>query len=167
MINISLVKAIQMIISIIIYGTIFYFVLNMEKKKCKCTEDTRRDIIKWYSLGLIVFTVLSPLIPIKYEMVITTIIGFCSLAYFVVLFTYTHSLKHKKNCECSNTWRRTFTFIYSIIALVIMPTLFIFIAYLYYKIHNLKKLFNNNLKKLSNNNLKKLSNNLKKLSKSK
>ena len=159
MYNISLVKAIQMIISIMVYGTIFYFVLNMEKKKCKCTEDTRRDIIKWYSLGLIVFTVLSPLIPIKYEMVITTIIGFCSLAYLVVLFTYTHSLKHKKDCECSNTWRRTFTFIYSIIALVMMPTSVIFIAYLYYKIHNLKK--------LSNNNLKKLSNNLKKLSKSK
>ena len=159
MINISLVKAIQMIISIIIYGTIFYFVLNMEKKKCKCTEDTRRDIIKWYSLGLIVFSVLSPLIPIKYAVVITTILVLCDLVYFVVLFTYTHSLKHKKDCECSNTWRRTFTFIYSIIALVMIPTSVIFIAYLYYKIHNLKK--------LSNNNLKKLSNNLKKLSKSK
>lgn len=152
MYNISVARAIQMLFSILIYGTIFYFVLNMEKQNCKCTDELRRDIIKWYSLGLIVFSVLSPLIPIKYVVVITTILGLCNLVYLVVLFTYTHSLKHKKDCECSNTWRRKFTFIYSIIALVLLPSSFIFSAYILYKIHNLKKISNtlNNLKKISN-----------------
>ena len=125
-------------IALMIYGTIFYFVLNMERQKCKCTEEPRRDIIKWYSLVLIVFVCVMPFMPKKYAAVITPIIALCSLAYFVILFTYTHSLKHKNNCECSNTWRRTFTFIYSILALVLIVLSFIFAV-----------LSQNNLKKLS------------------
>lgn len=140
-------RLIPMIISIFIYGTIFYFVLNMEKQKCKCTNEPRRDIIKWYSLASIAAVFLLPLIPIKYGMVLTPIIILCNLAYFVILFTYTHSLKHKKECECSNTWRRTFTFIYSILALVMIGLLVLSLIFVvYYNRNNLKKISNSKSK---------------------
>ena len=107
-------------IALMIYGTIFYFVLNMERQKCKCTEEPRRDIIKWYSGLSIVFTLVLPFINQKNRMLLMPISALLGMVFMVILFSYSHNLKHKKECECSNTWRREFIFKYSILSMILM-----------------------------------------------
>ena len=51
------------LMTLFIQGIFLNFVLKLERKQCECSRDVRRDIIKYYSVVLIVFSLLMKVVP--------------------------------------------------------------------------------------------------------
>lgn len=125
--NSKLMTNIVLVTGIILNLVYFNYVYNLEKKKCKCSEDWRRTFIKYYSLALIFQLVLmlflkknkiiKPLLQIL--VFITSVLG---LVEFYALLTFSQDLKLKK-CECSKGIDREFIYWYTVIILFTLLSL--------------------------------------------
>ena len=113
------------LLTVILYYIFFNYVLTLEKLKCDCSKDWRRDYIKYYS------TIAMVMIAIKLfnnkitEYVDVDILNkiylldfFAGFIYLYVLLTYSYDLKNSQ-CKCSESPIRTFIYHYSIIILVL------------------------------------------------
>ena len=91
---------------IIIYNLLVLgYIMGLEDKKCGCISDWRHDFIKYYSIGLIIWgllTIAFDLTTSKNEFVklLKNILMFAALFNIWCLYTYVGDLD-KTNCRCA------------------------------------------------------------------
>ena len=93
--------------------------INKLERKCKCSEDWRRDYIKYYSIILIVISLLSASGFHLKNVPIFVVIGLAGLVNLGSILSYIPDLK-KKQCDCAieNDWRDNFIFWWILISLI-------------------------------------------------
>lgn len=109
---------------------ILYYVVDMEKRKCDCSDSWMRDYIKIVSSLIITFMVLMITIPnlqqkismlfmknilVRLLLLVWTIIG---LVYVGVILTYYYRLNKDESCDCSENWKR-YALLYPLVMFVI------------------------------------------------
>jgi len=111
---------------IVFYSYVLKYVNDLNVKKCECSENWKRDFIKYFSMAAIGVLVLSLLLvfverlteaPRGLTVFANVLSGVYFLAFIVflgVLFVYTRNLL-KTNCECSEDKMRTMTYYFSAI----------------------------------------------------
>ena len=123
------------IIGLIISVIIVAYVDKLEKEKCKCSEDWRREYVKIFSIITIILTlgicaknIFMPGKTILSKM--TSRIVYSALTLYMIasvvniftLFTYTQDLVCTNQCygECRkhNDWMRSFLYYYSMINII-------------------------------------------------
>ena len=109
------------LMTLLVQGIFLNFVLKLERIKCLCSEDIRRDIIKYYSMFLIAMAIIvlfvSKETPVLKKYILP-LMGFLNIIYLVVVVSYVHNLV-KKKCECSGTWGRDVMYAYSLLLISI------------------------------------------------
>lgn len=131
------------VINIILYFITFSWIVLLEKNKCECSTNWKRDFIKYYIIFQIIFIIIYVTYEImsfyklvknydflfdalKYVMLMTEI-GFVS-----IVFIYIRDLIRNK-CKCSESPKRDITMLYSIVDLIIFGisvlTALLFIIY--------------------------------------
>jgi hypothetical protein len=114
---------------------ILLYVLELEKENCTCSENWKRDYIKYWSIIVIISAVIGLFIPslldpkkimknslYKLYFSISLLAG---LFYTISLIVYYVQLNNKKNCICSNDWKKHFM-IYPI-AMIALTFIFVFV----------------------------------------
>ena len=109
---------------------ILYYVVDMEKRKCDCSDSWMRDYIKIVSSLIITYMVLMMTIPnlqqkismlfmknvvVRLLLLAWTIIG---LVYVGVVLTYYYKLNKDESCDCSENWKR-YALLYPLVMFVI------------------------------------------------
>lgn len=109
---------------------ILYYVVDMEKRKCDCSDSWMRDYIKIVSSLIITYMVLMLVIPnlqqkismlfmknilVRLLLLAWTIIG---LVYIGVVLTYYYRLNKDESCDCSENWKR-YALLYPLVMFVI------------------------------------------------
>ena len=124
---------------IVFYSYILKYINNLNVKKCECSENWKRDFIKYFSMAAIgVLVVLLVLVFVErlskahqglkvFANVLNGVYFVAFLVFLGVLFTYTRNLS-KTKCECSEDKMRTIMYNFSAIlgglyVLVVLLTL--------------------------------------------
>jgi len=96
---------------------ILYYVVDMEKQNCQCSDSWLRDYIKVVSTIIITLGVLSLVIPDLPQMIVKAVKknrvlivpllvwNVVAIVYLGVLLAYYYRLTQNK-CECSEDWKR-------------------------------------------------------------
>ena len=117
-------KVFMGLISLILNFIFLNYVDKLEKIKCGCSQDWRRDFIKVYSILVIVIICAGFFLDTKKLLKNDTVLGFLTLVqlagfiYLYCLYTFSRDLKNG-NCECSETWERKLIYNYSIIIIML------------------------------------------------
>ena len=117
-------KVFMGLISLILNFIFLNYVDKLEKIKCGCSQDWRRDFIKVYSILVIVLICAGFFLDTKKLLKNNTILGFLTLVqlagfiYLYCLYTFSRDLKNG-NCECSETWERKLIYNYSMIIIML------------------------------------------------
>ena len=112
------------LISLILNFIFLNYVDKLEKIKCGCSQDWRRDFIKVYSILVIVLVCAGFFLDTKKLLKNNTVLGFLTLVqlagfiYLYCLYTFSRDLKNG-NCECSETWERKLIYNYSMIIIIL------------------------------------------------
>ena len=85
---------------LIVNAILLTFILKLEKEKCECSKDSKRDYIKWFSVTMLVLALLSMItsmmkvkLPAKLMMVLMLVLFGATIYQAYALFTYSHELK--------------------------------------------------------------------------
>lgn len=108
---------------LLIQAIFLNFVLKMERNNCECSEDRRRDIIKYYS-GFMVLSSLMILLMKKNCNWVCSLITMMNGIYTAIVVSYILKLR-KDNCECAKTWGSDVMYYYALLALVVLAVLVI------------------------------------------
>lgn len=118
----SIIKIILNVLMIIIWMFIMSYIIKLEKIGCECSQDWRRDFIKYYIIFIIIVLFLSSvdIWNLKYIPPIVSTIQFGSMMLFIgIVYHYIHELKRKK-CECSEDLARDILEIINYIQLFVL-----------------------------------------------
>ena len=120
------------LIAVIISTLIFKYVYDLESYGCLCSRDWKRTFIKYFSVFLIFVGLLSMIgftngyIIMKSNKVflllialLSVVIAVGSIVYLYALYMFSHNLIKHKDCPCSESHLRTFTYYYSIIVILL------------------------------------------------
>lgn len=112
------------VFNIFLYYTLFTWVHNLIQQGCECSDLWQR---KYVHNGALLIPILISLFLIlvktnsltnnTYAMIIVTIFVTINITYYSILISYINDLK-RLECKCSESWKRDFAFIYSIIVLI-------------------------------------------------
>jgi len=107
------------VINIAFYGFAFAWIRNMEKNHCSCSQDWRREYMKYFFLAAIglQFVIMSKGIDALHDYRVP--LGIASIAYLYVSLSYIMDLK-THSCQCSKSLERSILFWYSIIQVTSM-----------------------------------------------
>lgn len=111
------------IINMLLILIFFNYINGLEQEDCICSEDWRRDFIKYYTGGLILriilFNIINnyklPLLGLIFN-TITFAVNLLGFVYIWCLYTYSRKLK-KEKCACSNTKGREIMANYSLVVM--------------------------------------------------
>ena len=105
------------------------YINNLEKENCECSKHWQRDYIKYFSIVVIVVSVLMIITSLSGLVVrgplagllhfLRSILGIASLVNIFVLFHYSTGLRNK-DCECSEDTARTFMTFYSGLSILVV-----------------------------------------------
>lgn len=120
------------LVGVVISTLIFKYVYDLEKQGCLCSKEWKRTYIKYFSVVLIILGVLSMggvtnnlllLKSGKLGLLLLAVFGMVisigSLVYLYALYMFSHNLIRHKNCPCSESHLRTFTYYYSILVILL------------------------------------------------
>lgn len=119
---------------------ILYYIVDMEKRQCNCSDSWLRDYIKIFSSLLITFGILAIVVPnfqdilktaMKNKLFVLLLVvwNLFAFGYLGVLLTYYYKLNQDPNCDCSENWKR-YVLLYPIL---ILGPLLIVLAFLMFK----------------------------------
>ena len=102
------------LISILLNIGIYFYIKELEKDKCLCSDSLLRDIVKYGSLIFVVYLVIINLLNLftnilknsKVFNVLSYIVNLTVLVYFICCVVYYFKLVKKMNCDCSYDWKR-------------------------------------------------------------
>jgi hypothetical protein len=119
------------LINVLLVLIFFNYVYQLEQNNCVCSDNWRRDFIKYYTAIIIYKIILYNIIsnyknPVLIEIfnIFTLFTNLFGLVYLWSLFTYAKLLK-KKQCLCSNTVSRNIMSNYSLFMFVLIGLLLI------------------------------------------
>ncbi len=81
------------------------YIMNLEGKRCNCISDWRHDFIKYFSIAIIIWSLLTVAFNLKgstneFVMLLRGVIMFASLINLWCLYTYVGDLD-KTQCKCA------------------------------------------------------------------
>lgn len=105
-----------LITTIILHYALYTWTNDLKKLGCKCSSGTVRDVINMLAL---IFLLLIPYRIVNYndKYFSAFFYGFISLitiTYFILVIYYINKL-NTEACECSNNWKKDYSFITTII----------------------------------------------------
>jgi hypothetical protein len=117
------------VINIILYFITFSWIVLLEKNKCDCGKNWKRDFIKYYILAMIVFTLMCAIYEkmASYNMVnnydfifdkLWYILFVSQIVFVTVVFIYIRDLI-KNKCKCEESNSREVSSLYSFIDMLI------------------------------------------------
>ena len=112
------------IIVIVLNFVFLNYVDKLEKIKCDCSKDWKRDFIKVYSILVIIIITCSLFLDVRKLMkndiilAISTLFQLAGFIYLYCLYSFTRDLK-KDGCNCSDTWERRLMYTYSIVIIIL------------------------------------------------
>jgi len=128
------------LVKAIIFSVFLYYINHLENIKCFCSDEWRRYYIKYYSIFVILISILEILSKeYLFQSFLNLIVSIGGLIFLYSVITYIQKLK-KKHCECSEDWKRMLLNIFAMIAIIAMILEFIVLVIVYI-------LTNNNIKK--------------------
>ena len=85
--------------TLVLAGLMFYYMTELERSKCVCSKDWRRDYVKHFSIAVIAIIILSMFVPelIAYLSPIMVVAGVVNI---YSLYTYMRHLRDS-NCDCA------------------------------------------------------------------
>lgn len=101
------------VISTIFWASVVYWINTLQKKQCECSQDWRRDFIKYYAIAALVvqgLLLLNQGIPKPALM----LLGLASLTFIGVTISYVMS-QRKKQCGCSSGTEESLLFWFAVI----------------------------------------------------
>jgi len=101
------------IINIAFFGFAFAWIRNMEKNHCSCSQDWRREYMKYFFLMGIGLQFVIMAKGIDYLHNLRVPLGIASMAYLWASISYILELR-SHTCECSKSLERSILFWYSI-----------------------------------------------------
>ena len=104
---------IPVIINLIFWGFALGWVMNLEKKRCGCSKDWRRDYMKYFFIAVIAFQFVILSGNKKLVKLVAAPVGLATLVYIGVSISYIDS-QRKKHCDCSKSNERMILFAFSI-----------------------------------------------------
>jgi len=118
-------RGISLISALLVNILIFNYVYKLEKITCECSENWKRDYIKYYSFATIIIITLIAIIKfsnISYSAgaarFLSTLYSIFGVVNIYALFTYSQTIVID-HCDCTKSWERTFIYYYSMIMLVL------------------------------------------------
>ena len=138
------------------------YVYLLERNKCKCSVDWRRDFIFYFSLfyifSIISFLLLPELFYRNMHLVVISkvILGILLVVNIYCLYTYADKLE-KTDCKCAENFGRHFMKAFSYFYIFVIVIVFLYLINFYMKgqfknIRHLKRLRS----RVTNNNLEKV-----------
>lgn len=105
---------------LLVLYTILSFVDSLDKD-CNCSKDSSKNFI---DNTVPVLALLSTLIFVlsltddkMFRGLLTIIAAMLNLPFFILLYRYTNKLRNE-NCECSASWKRKFSYFYSLLYII-------------------------------------------------
>jgi len=113
-----------LITTIILHYALYTWTNNLKKLGCKCSSGTVRDLINMLAL---IFLLLIPYRIVNYNdkyfsAFFYEFIRLITITYFILVIYYINKLNNEA-CECSNNWKKN----YSFITVIIFSSLILFI----------------------------------------
>jgi hypothetical protein len=118
---------ILLITTIILHYAIYTWTNDLKKLGCKCSSGTVRDVINMLAL---IFLLLIPYRIVNYNdkyfsAFFYGFIRLITITYFILVIYYINKL-NTEACECSNNWKKD----YSFITVIIFSSLILFLIVL-------------------------------------
>ena len=118
---------ILLITTIILHYAIYTWTNDLKKLGCKCSSGTVRDVINMLAL---IFLLLIPYRIVNYNdkyfsAFFYGFIRLITITYFILVIYYINKL-NTEACECSNNWKKD----YSFITVIIFSSLVLFLIVL-------------------------------------
>ena len=117
---------------VVISTLIFKYVYDLENQGCLCSKDWKRTYIKYFSVLLIFLGVLSMSgftnrvvimktgnMGLLLLALVSLLISIGSIVYLYAIYMFSHNLIRHKDCPCSESHLRTFTYYYSILVILL------------------------------------------------
>lgn len=142
---ISIIALIIISLTIILHYAMYTWTTELEKNGCECSNLWHRDVINILA-SIIVIMIITILVIIflntKYNLsslisYLNFINGVIFFTYILIILDYISKLK-ALNCECSESWKREYGYIFSIVYISLYILIFIFtiisfiLMYMYY-----------------------------------
>ena len=102
------------IVSLVISVVILLYVLELEREKCDCSQHWMRDMIKYWTIVVIVVGVLNLVAPKVLDACVSNpvcsvvhgLYGLVGLVYIIILIVYYVHLEKQENCPCASDWKK-------------------------------------------------------------
>jgi len=102
------------IVSLVVSVVILLYVLELEKEKCECSQHWMRDMIKYWTIVVIVVGVLNLVAPKVLDACVSNpvcsvvhgLYGLVGLVYIIILIVYYVHLEKQENCPCASDWKK-------------------------------------------------------------
>jgi len=107
------------VLVLVLHYSMYTWTEELEKTGCECSDLWHRNIIHWIALILVIIIPINILIQInkvKSKLLIpySLILVVLQVFYIAMIFDYITKLK-KLECECSESWKREYGYIGSIV----------------------------------------------------
>ena len=102
------------IIGLVINVVILLYVLELERENCDCSQHWMRDMIKYWTVVVIVVGVLNLVAPQVLKAcvsnpvcsVLHALYGLVGLVYIIILIVYYVHLERQTDCPCASDWKK-------------------------------------------------------------
>jgi hypothetical protein len=102
------------IVALLVNVVILIYVLELEREKCDCSQHWMRDLIKYWSIVVIVVGVLNLIAPQVLDACVSNplcavlhgLYGLVGLVYIVILIVFYVHLEKQTDCPCSSDWKK-------------------------------------------------------------
>lgn len=92
----------SLLMTLIIQGSIIYYLYNLEDKDCNCIRDWRHNFIKYYSMTVVIISLLTFILNDNKKIIlyVNMILFSLTLVNLYAFFTYIGDLNQTK-CSCA------------------------------------------------------------------
>lgn len=133
-------------LTIILHYAMYTWTTELEKNGCECSNLWHRDFINILAIIIVIMIIIILIVIIflntKYNLsslisYLNFINGVIFFTYILIILDYISKLK-ALNCECSESWKREYGYIFSIVYISLYILIFIFtiisfiLMYMYY-----------------------------------
>ncbi len=127
---------------IILFVMFFLYIRDLEKHDCVCSDNWKRDYIKYFTAFMVLTNSASLFYPnIKNKLFgrLNFILGILASAYVFIIISWVNHLD-KEKCKCSKGWEKSAMKTYAYVVLVFLVLIFITSGMIYLKIRRQKPL---------------------------
>tara|TARA_B100001093_G_C26781083_1_gene994656 strand:+ start:365 stop:862 length:498 start_codon:yes stop_codon:yes gene_type:complete len=117
-----LLKVVFIVLIFLLHFSIYTWTNKLEEEKCNCSDLWHRNIVNKLAVGLFCLCLLGIILSLhkgKYLEFYKLAYKLLFIIYILIIIDYIRKLK-RKNCECSEDWRRQYGYFFSISWLILI-----------------------------------------------